>query len=55
MSIDTTKIQECEREIDLAIANIAFALTATVEQLNMLNRAYNKAKGVLAGDDVPPL
>jgi len=55
MTIDNTALIECQKEIDQAIANISLALIATVEQLNVLNRAYHKAKGVLAGDDVPPL
>lgn len=56
--IDNSKLLECQREIDQAIANIALALTATVEQLAVLNAAYHKAKGVIGVDkvnDVPPV
>ena len=55
MEINMVALEQCQREIDQAMANIAFALTATVEQLTVLNQAYARAKGVIAGHDLPPL
>ena len=55
MAINNIALMECQKEIDQAIANIALALTATVEQLNVLNQAYSKAKGVLADNVLPPV